>query len=51
MIKDSKGNVWFGAITGHTYKIDYEDSANQLYTIKIDFTQTRDMNKTRILTD
>ncbi len=51
MIKDSKGNVWFGAITGHTYNIDYEDSANQLYTIKIDFTQTRDMRKTRILTD
>ena len=51
MIKDSKGNVWFGAITGHSYNVDYEDVTNQLYQIKIDFTQTRDMYKTRVLTD
>lgn len=51
IIKDSKGNVWFGSIAGHTYNIDYEDGANQLYTIKIDFIQSREMNKTRVLTD
>ena len=51
MIKDTKGNVWFGAITGHSYLPDYTGQEYQLYTIKIDFVQTRDMTKTRILTD
>ena len=55
LIKDTMGNVWFGAITSHTYTPD--DSGNyKTYTIKIDFVQTRDMyadnqTRTRIITD
>ena len=55
LIKDIVGNVWFGAITSHTYTPD--DSGNyKTYTIKIDFVQTRDMyadnqTRTRIITD
>ena len=55
LIKDIVGNVWFGAITSHTYTPD--DSGNyKTYTIKIDFVQTRDMyadnqTRTRIMTD
>ncbi len=49
MIKDTKGNVWFGAITSHTFNIDYEAADIQPYTITVDFSQTRDMKKTRVL--
>lgn len=51
LVKDSMGNVWFGTIVEHTYTPDYTGGNYQLYTIKINFEQTRDMNKTRILTD
>lgn len=51
LVKDSMGNVWFGTIVEHTYTPDYTGGNYQLYTININFEQTRDMNKTRILTD
>lgn len=51
LIKDTNGAVWFGAITEHSYTPDYSSGNYQLYTIDIDFVQTRDMCNTRILTD
>lgn len=51
MIKDSNGHVWFGSVTEHSYLPDYAGGNYQLYTINLDFVQTRYMQKTRILTD
>ena len=56
LLKDSMGHVWFGSIMNHKFVPDYNGVNYNLYTIKFDFEQTRDMyadnqTKTRILTN
>lgn len=51
MIKDTKGNVWFGTLTSHNYSIEYDVPKYQPYNITVEFVQTRDMSKTRILSN
>lgn len=50
IIKDIIGNIWFGTITEHNPKPDTTSNL-YMYNISINFTQTRDMDKTRILTN
>ena len=49
MIKDIKGNCWFGTITSHSFEIDYSVSKYMPYKVTIDFTETRNLDKTRII--
>lgn len=51
MIKDTKGNVWFGTLISHNYSIEYDVPKYQPYNITVEFVQTRDMSKTRILSN
>ena len=56
LLKDSMGHVWFGSIMNHKFVPDYNGVNYNLYTIKFDFEQTRDMyadnqTRTRILTN
>ena len=51
VIKDPLGNIWFGVITEHNYTPDYTGQNYQLYTIKIDFVQTKDMKDIMLCTD
>ena len=56
LLKDSMGHVWFGSIMNHTFVPDYNGGNYNLYTIKFDFEQTRDMyadnqTRTRIMTN
>ncbi len=48
MIKDPKGNVWTGVITGHEYKVEY-DTNGMPYIITFDFTQTRTEYNTLVM--
>lgn len=49
LIKDTKGNVWFGSIMSHSFEIDYDAIKYQPYNITIEFSQERDMDETRII--
>lgn len=49
MIKDIKGNCWFGTITSHSFDIDYSVTKYMPYSVTIDFTETRNLDKTRII--
>lgn len=40
MIKDPKGNIWTGVLTGHEYNVKY-DTRGMPYIITVNFTQTR----------
>lgn len=56
LLKDSMGHVWFGSIMNHKFVPDYNGVNYNLYTIKFDFEQTRDMyadnqTRTRIMTN
>lgn len=50
LIKDSKGFVWFGHITKHTYSTDYSVD-DGFITVKLEFVQTADNENIRILKD
>lgn len=48
VIKDIMGNIWFGTITDHSPTPNIVGEPN-LYQISLEFTQSRNMNETRIL--
>lgn len=48
IIKDMKGDVWYGSITSQSFKIQYDLPVYMPYVVTIDFTQTRDIKKTLI---
>ncbi len=50
LIKDSKGFVWFGHITNHSYSTDYTVD-DGFITVKLEFVQTADNENIRILKD
>lgn len=49
MIKDIKGNCWVGTITSHSFNIDYSVPKYMPYKITIEFTETQNLGKTRII--
>ena len=48
MIKDPKGNIWTGSITGHSYQVEY-DTNGMPYIINIEFTQDRTEHNSLVL--
>lgn len=50
LIKDSKGFVWFGHITKHSYSTDYTVDDGMI-TVQLEFVQTADNENVRILKD
>lgn len=50
VVKDIIGNIWFGTITEHNPKTDTQSNI-YMYHINLNFTQSRNIDKTRILTD
>lgn len=51
MIKDYKGNKWFGSIVSHNSEIDNTQPVERSITEKIDFTETYPVSKVRILSN
>lgn len=48
LIKDYRGNIWFGVITSNTISVD-NMSINKNVTINMDFTETFDINRIKIV--
>lgn len=48
LIKDYKGNIWFGSITTYNTEIDNSMTNTRPITINIDFTETYPIDKIRI---
>lgn len=48
MIKDPKGNIWTGTLTGHEYQVEY-DTNGMPYIITVEFTQTRTEENTLVM--
>lgn len=51
MIKDYRGNKWFGSIVSHNSEIDNTQPVERSITEKIDFTETYPVSKVRILSN
>ena len=49
LIKDYKGNMWFGSITTHNTEIDNATLNERPITINLDFTETYPIEKVRIV--
>lgn len=49
LIKDYKGNMWFGSITTHNTEIDNTTLNERPITINLDFTETYPIEKIRIV--